>query len=311
MRIFHDFTGVADRPFVLAAGVFDGIHAGHRAVIARAVGTADLMGASTGVLTFFPHPATVLLPGKNLPVLAERSLKFELLAQCGVDFCIELPFTKELAAMPAREFLSMIENKSMRRCKGIAAGWDWTFGAGRAGSMKMIAELENQTGLRALPVGPVLMDGAPVSSSRIRAAVAEGALDSAASWLGRPYEIRGTVIRGAGIGARLGFPTANVDYDKAALPPMGVYGVEGIPVDSPGRTLDGVANLGVRPSVNPEQTARPVLEAHFPDFSGDLYGRMLSLRFEKFLRPEKKFPSLDALREQIAMDVRQWKSRAV
>jgi riboflavin kinase/FMN adenylyltransferase len=303
MRVFTDFNQAAESPFVLAAGVFDGVHVGHRAVLARASHAAREMGACMGVLTFFPHPAEVLKPGIMIPSLASREAKFELLAEQGAEFCIELPFTTELAALPPREFLKLIATRSRGFCKGIAAGRDWTFGLHRAGTMELIAELVSETGILSLPVDPVMLDGAPVSSTRIRRAVAEGRFADAARWLMRPYEIRGPVIRGAGIGARLGFPTANINYANAQLPPAGVYAVQARFPNGEFPALAGVANLGLRPTIDPGAPPRPVLEVYFPDFQGDLYEKQIALEFRRFLRPERRFPSLDQLRMQIALDV--------
>lgn len=288
-------------PLHLALGVFDGVHAGHQEVIARAVKAAEAQGGLAGVLTFDPHPIRVIAPEKApTSLLATLNHKADIVRDLGIQLFIPLHFDVAFAAMEASEF---IEKLTAARIATIAVGEDWRFGHHRSGDVPFLEQQAKLRGFHLEAVSPVMLDGDRISSTRIRQAIRDGNLEAARRMLGRPYSVSGTVVEGKKLGRTIGFPTANVATGDAQLPPDGVWVVETLLAD--GSVLGGVANLGVRPTVN--GSARS-LEVHVFDFSGDLYGQEFELQFEKYLRPEIKFPSIEALRTQIQWDAEEARS---
>ncbi len=281
----------------LALGVFDGVHAGHQAVIARAVQAAKREGGLAGLLTFDPHPIRVIAPGKAPSQLLETlEHKARVVGELGIELFIPLHFDAAMAAMEASEFIARLTAAPVRT---IAVGEDWRFGRHRAGDVSLLMKEAANRGFRLEAVPPVMFEGDRISSTRIRQAIHDGNLDEAAHMLGRRYSVGGTVVQGDQLGRQLGFPTANLPTGELQLPPGGVWAVR--VRDAAGQLWDGVANLGTRPTVG---GGKRLLEVHLCGFSGDLYGETLDVRFERHLRQEMKFPSLDVLREQIAKDVR-------
>ena len=282
-------------PLHLALGVFDGIHIGHQAVIARAVTAAAHEGGLAGVLTFDPHPIRVIAPQKAPTSLLETlEHKARAVADYGVQLFIPLHFDAEVAKMAASEF---IEQLMAAPVKTIAVGEDWRFGHNRSGDLAFLENEAIRRGFKLEAVPPVMHDGERISSTRIRQAIRDGNLDAAEQMLGRPYTICGPVVEGKKLGRTIGFPTANLATFDAQLPPDGVWAVRAHREN--GSNLRGVANLGLRPTVGGEVR---VLEVHLFDFSGDLYGQQLEIRFRKHLRGEIKFPSFEALTAQIQRD---------
>ncbi len=282
-------------PLHLALGVFDGVHAGHQAVIERAVQAAGRDGGLAGLLTFDPHPIRVIAPAKAPSLLlATLKHKADIVRALGVRLFIPLHFDMTLAAMEPSEFIGRLTEAPVRT---IAVGEDWRFGHNRGGDVGFLTREAQKHSFRLESVPPVMFDGDHISSTRIRQAIRDGNLDAAAAMLGRPYSVTGHVIPGDQLGRTLGFPTANISTGDLQLPPDGVWAVR--VSDEDGQLLDGVANLGTRPTIGGDQR---ILEVHLLDFSGDLYGRELDVRFAKHLRPEEKFPTLEALRAQIAVD---------
>jgi len=284
-----------DAPLHLALGVFDGVHVGHQAVIGRAVDAARREGGLAGVLTFDPHPIRVIAPAKApSSLLATLGHKAGIVGGLGAELLIPLCFDQELAAMEAGRFLDLLLASPVRT---IAVGEDWRFGKGRHGDVELLQSRAQASGFRLEAVPPVMVDGERVSSTRIRQAIRDGNLSAAAILLGRPYSVCGPVVHGRQLGRTIGFPTANLSTGDAQLPPDGVWAVTAL---LPDRTLrQGVANLGVRPTVD---GATRSLEVHLFDFSEDLYGAGLEIFFVGFLRPEKKFADVPALRLQIEAD---------
>ena len=282
-------------PLHLALGVFDGVHSGHQAVIARAVEAATRDGGLPGVLTFDPHPIRVIAPNKAPTALLETlDHKARVMENLGVQLFIPLHFDLEFARMEASEF---IKNLTAAPVKTIAVGEDWRFGHHRSGDVNFLTQEAAARGFKLEAVAPVMHDGERISSTRIRQAIRDGNLNAAQQMLGRPYAVVGKVITGKQLGRTLGFPTANLATGAAQLPPDGVWAVRAFLQD--GRDLAGVANLGMRPTVGGDSHS---LEVHLLDFSGDLYGQELEIRFQKHLRPEIQFPSVEALRLQIQQD---------
>jgi riboflavin kinase/FMN adenylyltransferase len=283
-------------PLHLALGVFDGVHIGHQAVIERAVKAAAREGGLAGVLTFDPHPIRVIAPGKAPASLLETlDHKARVVDKLGIQLLIPLHFDKEFAKLEAREFIEKLTAAPLRT---IAVGEDWRFGHNRSGDVGLLERMAATHDFRLEAVPPVMHDGERVSSTRIRQAIRDGNLDSAEEMLGRPYVISGPVVEGRKLGRSLGFPTANIATGEAQLPLDGVW-VARVRLPD-GRDLAGVANLGLRPTVDGKSRS---LEVHLLDFSGDLYGQSLEIRFLNHLRPEIKFASIDSLKSQIQRDV--------
>ena len=302
MRIVRrpEETEVGPGGAVLAAGFFDGVHVGHRAILRAAREWARDRGAAAWALTFDPHPLAVLAPERAPALLTPGGMRFEALAAAGLDGCLRVPFTRALASLAPDAFVSRVLAPVAARAGALAvvAGPNWRFGAGRAGSL---ASLPFET--REVPFA--VRDGAPVSSSRVRAAVAAGDLAAAAAMLGRPHETRETALpasQGRGVGAALGAPTANVFPAGPVLPPPGVYALD---VTLPGETAPrrAVANFGYRPTFPDARPDRPLLEIHvLGDVPGDLHGAPLSLAWLRRLRDERAFASPADLAAQIRAD---------
>ncbi|MGB0992785.1 MAG: bifunctional riboflavin kinase/FAD synthetase [Akkermansiaceae bacterium] len=289
-----------NQPLHLALGVFDGVHIGHLAVIGEAVAAAREHGGVAGVLTFDPHPIRILAP-QVAPsrILASLNHKKELLSAVGVEVMVVVPFTQEFAKVSAIDFLTQVKNYCPH-LQTMAMGADWKFGNKRSGDVALLEKFGKENSVRVRAVNPVMLDGERVSSTRIRQAIRDGNLTAAAGMLGRDYTVLGTVISGRQLGRTLGFPTANLRAHNEQLPPDGVWAVEVTLAD--GKKFRGAGNLGVRPTVEGEEAKR-MLEVHLLGFEGDLYGQDVEVKFLHYVRGERKFDSLDALKRQIAEDV--------
>lgn len=284
-------------PLALAVGVFDGFHLGHQEVIHAAQEHAKQHHGTAVVATFDPHPAQVLRPGSAPRLLCGPRHRGLALSQIGISHLLACPFTAETAQTPAREFvLKLVQASRPLGC--ISVGYTWQFGRKREGDIHLLMEMGQEHDFAVYGVPPLKIDGQVVSSTLIREAITRGDLPYAASLLGRDYSVFGTVVEGRKLGRQLGFPTANVEVENEQLPPLGVYAVEARIDD---QWLPAVANLGRRPTV--VENAEPNLEVHLLDWSGDLYGKDLEVRFTRLLRSEMKFSSLDELKAQIARDV--------
>lgn len=310
LRSIEELVSV-ERPLHVAIGVFDGVHSGHRAVIEAAQQSARLGGTEEAcVVTFDPHPARVLAPDSAPRLLTSTRHKLLLLRELGIETVAVIDFDRDFAETPAEDFVRQLHRHS-RHLRQICVGEDWRFGRGGVGNVALLDRLGRELGFSVNGVPTVIVDGMAASSTRIREAVAGGDFEIAARLLGRPYSVLGTVIEGRKLGRELGFPTANLTVHSEQLPPSGVYAVQvtGDRIPTPTSTPHhGVANLGYRPSVE-GGTARRLLEVHLLDWSGDLYGQDLEVRFVEFLRPEKRFEGLEALKTQISLDADQ--ARAV
>ncbi len=283
-----------------AIGVFDGVHRGHQAVIECARQSADEAGGTACVITFDPHPVRILAPSDAPRLLTATEHKLQLLAGIGISHVVVIPFDRAFAETPAEDFIRQLHERaaSLRR---ICVGAEWRFGKGGSGDVALLERLGGELGFSVTGVPTVSIDGMTASSTRIREAVAGGDFQIAEALLGRPYTVLGTVVEGRRLGRQLGFPTANLTVHSEQLPPTGVYAVAVRLEDQPEERF-GVANLGYRPSVEGEG-ARRLLEVHLLDWSGDLYGHDLEVRFLEFLRPERRFDGLEALKAQITEDV--------
>ena len=281
---------------IVALGNFDGFHLGHQAVVGRAIARARAEGRPALVATFDPHPVRYFKPDTAPFRLTTLDQRERLFAEAGAHAMVVFRFDAALAALNARDFVEqrLVDGIGLG---GAVTGEDFTFGKARSGNIGVLSELGAQHGFSVEAVAPVTLTGEPVSSSRIRAALIGGDPRGAARLLTRPFAIEGVVSHGDKLGRTIGFPTANLDLGSYLRPAYGIYAVRGRLAD--GRVLGGAANLGVRPSFDPP---KELLEPHFFDFSGDLYGQTITVELVEFLRPEAKYDTLDALTAQIAVD---------
>jgi riboflavin kinase/FMN adenylyltransferase len=280
---------------VVALGNFDGFHLGHQAVVARAVERARAEARPALVGTFDPHPKRFFQPQSGHFRLTSLEQREELLLAAGVDAMLVFQFDAALAGLSARAFAERLAGAI--GAAGVVTGDDFTFGKGREGDVATLAALGAELGFAAEVVPPVTLDGETVSSSRIRDNLRDGRPGDAARLLTRPFAIRAEVQHGDKRGRELGFPTANMAIGSYVRPAYGIYAVRGVLAD--GRVLGGVANLGIRPSFDPPVE---LLETHFFDFTGDLYGQTIEVALIDYLRPEARFDSLDALVAQMDRD---------
>ncbi len=290
--------GLAERERAVTVGVYDGLHAGHRAVLARLRRRAlELGGLETAVVTFDPHPLQVVAPEHAPRLLTGIGHRLELLEQTGVDLAAVLPFDEETRLLTPAAFAATVLAGALR-ARLVVVGEDFRFGYNRVGNVASLAELGDAHGFAA-EILPLVGGQAPISSTRVRAMVAAGDVEEAAAALGRPHEVRGMVVPGDGRGRTLGFPTANVALPPGlAVPRSGVYAVRAGKMGEP--LLPGVANIGSRPTF---EGAGEALEVHLLEWTGDLYGATLRVAFVSRLRDERRFAGAGELAEQISADV--------
>lgn len=281
---------------IVALGNFDGFHAGHQAVVGRALALAREAGVPALVASFDPHPARLFKP--ELPPFALTSMgqRFDLLAKFGIDAAVLIPFDRELAALSAQDFVTQWLVRRLG-VSGVVTGGDFTFGSNRSGDTAQLAALGAEHGISCEVVAPVADAAGTISSTRIRNCLRAADPAGAAQLLTRPFTIRGAVEHGAKLGRTLGFPTANMRLGDYVRPAYGVYAVM---VRVPGgKRIKGVANLGIRPMIEPPVE---LLETWLLDWEGDLYGKTLEVELIAYLRPEMKLAGLEALKLQIAAD---------
>jgi riboflavin kinase/FMN adenylyltransferase len=299
MRILHSIDDLSSLsgPIVLAAGTFDGVHLGHQALIRRAMEEASVCGGTAVLMTFDRHPASLLRPEKAPKLLTRNDGKTALLAEMGVPALLLLKFTSDLAGVSARDFIASL-TAAASPLRAVCVGRQWTFGKGGEGNVALLKELGAERKFEVIQIDPVMAADSPISSTRIRKAIASGDFAESSACLGRPFLLSGTVVSGAGLGSKIGFPTANLEVSGMQLPPNGVYAVK---IFRGSDLLKGVCNIGLRPTVDASPTT-PIVEVHLFDCSADLVSEELSLEFVQFLRGEQKFSDLDALKGQIAKD---------
>ena len=300
MTILHSLQalGTIPGPVALAIGVFDGLHRGHQEVIRAAQEHAAQHQGTAVVMSFEPHPLRVLRPASAPKMLCGLAYQSLLLKRMGISTALLCPFTPETAATSAEAFMDqLVEHCHPLGC--ISVGYTWTFGKGRGGDIHLLMNQGQAHGFAVYGMPPIREEGVIVSSTVIRDAVISGDLAKASRLLGRAYALYGEVKQGRQLARQLGFPTANVRPEAELLPPFGVYTVE---VEIEGRLEKGIANLGVRPTVENEGVA-PSLEVHLFNWRGDLYGRNLEVRLGHFIRPEQKFAGIDELKQQITRDL--------
>ncbi|WP_339823661.1 bifunctional riboflavin kinase/FAD synthetase [uncultured Parasphingorhabdus sp.] len=290
-RIEGDLRGA-----IIALGNFDGFHFGHQAVAGKALSWARDEGRPAIIATFDPHPVRFFKPGLppfRLTSLAQRQ---RLFADAGASAMLVFEFDAGLAGTTAEDFVAKLLVERFGAA-GVVTGADFTFGKGAKGNIDVLREVGAAHGLKNEAVSAISDSDDVISSSRIRAALKEGHCEEANRLLTRPFAIRGEVIHGDKNGRILGYPTANIDIGEYLRPKYGIYAVKGLLPD--GRVLKGAANLGIRPSFDPP---KELLEPFFFDFSEDLYGQTIEIELHHFLRGERKFDDLDALKVQMEKD---------
>lgn len=287
----------AVRPVHLAIGMFDGVHLGHQSVIESAVHSARRCGGLAGVLTFWPHPSAVLRPDSPAKLLLSPETRRRLLAGLGIDFLVEQRFTADYARTTAREFVAVLKH-CLPELEAVYVGENWRFGRGREGDVAVLIAEARAAGFAVFSAPRINHNGAPISSSRIRELVAAGEIEQANALLGYSYFCEAEVEPGRKLGRSIGFPTLNLPWAPSLAPRHGVYAVCVTGPD--GRRQPGVANYGVRPTV--ERAGRPQLEVHVLGETNLTYGDRVTVQWLRFIRPERKFAGLEELKEQIARD---------
>ncbi len=291
----------------ISIGVFDGVHGGHAALVRCMLEEARVRGLTGGVVTFHPHPETVLHPERPFSYLESLERRVELLRGLGVAFVSVLPFTSELQQVSAADFARvLVEDARMRL---LVVGEDFRLGRGGEGTAARLREIGERDGFEVVTMpahrdGEGASEGQRISSTRVREALAAGRMDEVERLLGRPFALRGPVLHGDERGRTIGFPTLNIGVSAdRALPPNGVYVTR---AEAAGRTYAAVTNVGTRPTFD---GAGVTIETHLLDFEGDLYGQSVTIELLSMLRPEQKFSGIEALVAQIRRDAdaaRQW-----
>ncbi|TME87401.1 MAG: bifunctional riboflavin kinase/FAD synthetase [Chloroflexi bacterium] len=296
MGVLVDFTSWPRGPLSIAVGVFDGVHIGHRALMRQTAARAKQQGGRAIAATFDPLPIQALAPGAPPSALSDVDERTRLLQEAGANDIVIFHFTKEFAALTADEFVRRLT--SAGEVRQILVGEDFQFGHDRGGDVRTLAAAGSRFGFEVVVATPVKLDGEVVSSTRIRNALLVGDVESAARLLGRPYSVRGTVVRGDQRGRALGFPTMNLAVPRERLLPRdGIYALW---ATVSGQRVPAAASLGVRPTFGGGDR---VLEAYLLDWSGDAYGDRIEAAFVKRLRDELRFASAAELSTQIAHDV--------
>ncbi len=298
MRLFHG-TDNADiaRPTVLTLGVFDGLHLGHQLIMQTVVARARAVGAVPTVITFEPHPRAVLHPESAPPLLQTFDQKIEALGVLGIEQTIVIHFDQAFSQIRAQDFLSDVVVERLH-AKEVYLGRGFAFGRGREGNIELLRSVSQSLGFFADEVSEVRLRGRRIGSTRIRELLLHGQVNLARRMLGRPYGVEGRVVRGAERGVQLGFPTANLHPQNRVIPRNGVYVTVTL---IKGEWRRSVTNIGTRPTF--ESGPETSVETFVIDWSGDLYGDVVRVRFLHRLRDERKFNSIDDLKSQIERDV--------
>ena len=289
------------QPLHMAIGMFDGVHLGHRAVIGSATSAAKARGGHSAVMTFTPHPSQILRPNAPTLLIQTESLKEERVAALGVDLLVWQTFTRELASIPASEYAHRLKLR-FPTIASIHVGENFRFGHNRAGDITTLLSTAIRENIHVISIERVRYDGEAISSTRVRNILADGHMEEANELLGYNYFCEGKVIKGNQLGRTLGFPTLNIEWQPQCQPLHGVYAVRVRKADSgKGDWKPGVANFGLRPTID-KKTIVPLIETNiFGDCPFD-YGDNLRVEWLHFLRPERKFDGLAALKAQIAED---------
>jgi riboflavin kinase/FMN adenylyltransferase len=300
MKLIHTANELdaGSRKVCLAIGFFDGVHLGHQQIIRQTITDARQHGALALVITFDNHPNAIVAPARVPPLIYSLSQKLRTIESLGPEALLLIHFDKAFSQKTGEAFIRELAS-AWTGIQSVCVGANFVFGYKRGGNVELLKKLGGELKFSVHGMAAVSLDGEAVSSTRIRDAIRAGELDLASQMLGRAYSISAPVMEGDKLGRQIGFPTANLDATGLALPPKGVYAIHAI---ARGKTHRAVLNIGTRPTLgDPNPPLR--VEAHLLDFNGELYGDELEIVFAEKLRDEKKFPSVDELRAQIARDI--------
>jgi riboflavin kinase/FMN adenylyltransferase len=300
MNLIHHATDLnpGSRKVCLAIGVFDGVHLGHQQVIRQTMADTAQHQALSVVVTFDRHPNAIVAPDRVPQLIYPLAKKLSVIESLGVDATYLIEFTKEICTIPAEKFVRDLA-RDFKNIQSICVGSNFTFGHKRGGNVALLRTLGQELNFQVHGLASVALDGEPVSSTRVRETIRAGNFNLANQMLGRPYTLCGPIVKGDGIGRKLGFPTANIDVTGLVLPPTGVYAVRAAVA---GKVHGAALNIGYRPTLS-SPAPKLQVEAHLLDFDTDIYGATMELTFVRKLRDEQKFPSTAALQDQIAQDV--------
>lgn len=300
MKIFQDFVHLDEIPNpVLTIGTFDGVHLGHQKIIQRLNEEAKKIGGESVLFTFYPHPRMVLYPESHgLKLIQTQVEKIDKLRRMGLQNVIVFPFTKEFSRLTATEFVRDYLVNQLH-VKKLVIGYDHQFGKNREGSIDFLREVADTYDFEVIEIPAEEIDEANVSSTKIRNAIIEGDMQLAEKYLGEPFELHGRVIHGKSMGKMIGFPTANIDVESEVklIPKKGVYAVNVLVSD---RVFEGMMNVGTNPTVANSDDVN--LEVHLFDFNKDIYDEYVTVQFLSRIRDEKKFESVEELRDQLRND---------
>jgi riboflavin kinase/FMN adenylyltransferase len=298
MKVYNSFDEFKKLPnAIVTIGTFDGVHLGHRKILNRLKETSKEENGESVVITFWPHPRKVLQGADSLKLLLTLEEKIELIASCGIDHLLLIPFTKEFSSTSSEEFVQKILIEKIGTQK-LVIGYDHKFGKNREGSFEYLKENEARLGFQVEEIPREDIEHNAISSTSIREALAQNNVTKAATLLGRPYSVKGKVVEGDKLGRELGYPTANIEVtdSEKMLPADGIYTVQ---VKVGGELYGGMLSLGFNPTVEGKGRS---MEVHLFDFNKDIYGETIEVSFLKFLRFEAKFPNLEALINQLKED---------
>lgn len=298
----NSYKNIADykpgKDAVVTIGTFDGVHQGHQKILSRVVELADRNNLTSILLTFFPHPRMVLQPDSDLQLINTIEERKKLVFKSGIEHIITHPFSREFARTTAYEYVKNIL-VDLLNAKIVVIGYDHRFGRNRAASINELKEYALEFNFTVVEISKKEVEEVAVSSTKIRDAITKGAIDTATTYLNRPYSIYGTIVSGRQLGRTLGYPTANLKVSEGykLLPKNGVYITSAV---INGHTYFGMTNIGINPTVGDH--LEKTIETYFFDFQGDLYNTELNLSFHKRLRDEVQFNSLDELKKAMQLD---------
>ncbi|MGF7214593.1 riboflavin kinase/FMN adenylyltransferase [Spirosoma lacussanchae] len=304
MRVYRGLDDLQPLPnAVVTSGTFDGVHRGHQTILQRLTEVARSSNGQSVLITYWPHPRTVVAnDSQDLKLLTTLDEKIALLEQAGVDHLVVIPFTRSFSQLTSEEYIRQILIDKIGT-KKLVIGYDHRFGRDREGGFDYIRAHQSEYGFEVEEIPRQDVEAVGVSSSKIRAALSEGNVHTANLFLGRPYSLTGTIVKGRQLGRTIGFPTANMQVDDPVklIPANGVYAVDVLYAGQSAndQLLGGMLNIGFRPTV---AGTNQTIETYIFDFEKDIYGEHLTLRFREFLRPEQRFDGLPALVEQLKRD---------
>ncbi len=299
MAVFFDIQHLPDfKNAVITIGTFDGVHKGHKTILAEVVNHARQVNGESVLLTFEPHPRKLLFPDQPLGIITPLDQKLQLITESGIEHIVVVPFTREFAGLSAEEYIERFL-VGIFHPKSIVIGYDHRFGHDRKGDLKLLEKCAQQGGYELMEIPAQLIDDAAVSSTKIRHAITEGRVEDASHMLGRNYSITGTVIHGNKLGRTIGYPTANLKPTdpEQTIPAVGIYAIQAV---YNGSQYNGMMSIGYNPTVTDKKDIK--IEANLFDFDEDIYGRVLEISFLKRLRDELKFDSVEALKQQLHND---------